>query len=255
MSDSGLTDKVYISTIASDAAETAAEYGLGLEIAEYCTAMNMDLLFDSMSAQVDEKIKGIKKLVFHGPFNELFPCAIDPKARELAAYRFNQAIALAESCGACKIIFHGAFSPYLYFPVWYVDESIKFWKEFMKGVPEKLTICLENVLEPEPEMLKNIAEGVGHDRLKLCLDIGHVNAYSKIDVMQWLRVQGSWIDHFHVHNNYGDYDSHNPIMEGNIDIDDFFRASKEFCPKASYTLELLDSQSSAVYMKKTGLLS
>ena len=35
-------DKIYISTTASDAAEVARRWGLGLEIAEYCTAWNMD---------------------------------------------------------------------------------------------------------------------------------------------------------------------------------------------------------------------
>ena len=36
-------DKVYISTISTDAVRVAQEYGLGLEIAEHCTAWNLDL--------------------------------------------------------------------------------------------------------------------------------------------------------------------------------------------------------------------
>ena len=31
-------EKIYISTISTDAVRVAQEYGLGLEIAEYCTA-------------------------------------------------------------------------------------------------------------------------------------------------------------------------------------------------------------------------
>ena len=38
-------NNLYISTIADDAEELAAQYGLGLEIAEYCTAWNMDKNF------------------------------------------------------------------------------------------------------------------------------------------------------------------------------------------------------------------
>ena len=34
-------DKIYISTISTDAVRVAQEYGLGLEIAEYCTAWNI----------------------------------------------------------------------------------------------------------------------------------------------------------------------------------------------------------------------
>ena len=47
MNDKILTpEKLYISTIAEDDAELAQKYGLGLEIAEYCTAWNMDEFFD-----------------------------------------------------------------------------------------------------------------------------------------------------------------------------------------------------------------
>ena len=79
-------DKFYLSTIDENAQALAKQYGLGLEIAEYCTAWNLDEKSSETDTLVREKIKGISDLVFHAPFNELFPCAIDPKARELAAY-------------------------------------------------------------------------------------------------------------------------------------------------------------------------
>ena len=37
-----IRDKLYLSTIADDDYEQAAAYGVGLEIAEFCAAMNMD---------------------------------------------------------------------------------------------------------------------------------------------------------------------------------------------------------------------
>ncbi len=77
--------RFYLSTIAADAAGTARQYALGLEIAEYCTACNMDEHFPETDAAVREKIAGIARVTLHAPFNELFPCAIDPRARALAA--------------------------------------------------------------------------------------------------------------------------------------------------------------------------
>jgi len=74
-------ENIYLSTIAADAAKVAKEYGFGLEIAEYCTAWNLDDKFPETDAMVHEKLTGIRKSVFHGPFNELFPCAIDPRQR------------------------------------------------------------------------------------------------------------------------------------------------------------------------------
>ena len=49
-------ERFYISTIDPNAADTAREYGLGLEIAEYCTAWNMDREFLETDAAVREKL-------------------------------------------------------------------------------------------------------------------------------------------------------------------------------------------------------
>ena len=138
-------ENIYLSTIASDAVHIAREYGLGLEIAEYCTAWNMDEKFDEVHPKVREEITGIPKRILHAPFNELFPCAIDKKARALAAQRYRQAIELAKAYGATKVVIHGGYNPWIYYPVWYVEESVKFWKEFLQEDPG-VQIVLENVL-------------------------------------------------------------------------------------------------------------
>ena len=77
-------EKIYLSTIASDAPLFAREYGFGLEIAEYSTAWNMDRRFEVTDSRVRESLKGISRSILHAPVNELFPCAVDEKARELA---------------------------------------------------------------------------------------------------------------------------------------------------------------------------
>ncbi len=45
-------DQLFLSTIAPDAREEARRHGLGLEIAEYCTAWNMDEQFETTHAAV-----------------------------------------------------------------------------------------------------------------------------------------------------------------------------------------------------------
>ena len=171
-------EKIFLSTIASDAVRVAKEYGVNLEIAEYCTAWNMDKKFAGVDGVVKKKLEGIPASTLHAPYNELFPCAIDPKARELAAERYRQAIGLSKRYGSSKVIIHGGYNPWIYFPVWYIEQSIQFWKEFLAEDPG-VEILLENVLETEPGWLLDIVKGVDDPRLRLCLDIGHVNAYSK----------------------------------------------------------------------------
>ena len=246
-------ENLYLSTIAPDAVHMAKEYGIHLEIAEYCTAWNMDEKFGGVDQVVRKKLDGISQSVLHAPFNELFPCAIDKKARALAAERYRQAIELAKRYGSTKVIIHGGYNPWIYYPVWYVEQSILFWKEFLKEDPG-VEIVLENVLETEPQWLLDIAKGVDDPRLKLCLDIGHVNAYSKIPLMDWLESWTPYLSHFHVHNNDGSRDQHNALNDGTIPMKEFLIRAEELCPNATFTFELMKDEPSIKWLAENGLI-
>lgn len=248
-----IKENIYLSTTASDASKVARKYGLGIEIAEYCTAWNMDDEFTATDASVQVKLDGIERKVLHAPFNELFPCAIDKQARALAADRYRQAIELAKRYGSTKVIIHGGYNPWIYFPVWYVEQSILFWKEFLKEDP-CVEIVLENVLETEPQWLLDIVKGVNDHRLKLCLDIGHVNAYSKISVMEWLESWAPYLSHFHIHNNDGSRDQHNALNDGNIPMKEFLLRAEELCPDATFTFELMKDEPSMKWIAENGLI-
>ena len=246
-------ENLYLSTIAPDVVHMAKEYGIHLEIAEYCTAWNMDEKFGGVDQVVRKKLDGISQSVLHVPFNELFPCAIDKKARALAADRYRQAIELAKRYGSTKVIIHGGYNPWIYYPVWYVEQSILFWKEFLKE-DSGVEIVLENVLETEPQWLLDIAKGVDDPRLKLCLDIGHVNAYSKIPLMDWLESWTPYLSHFHVHNNDGSRDQHNGLNDGNIPMKEFLLRAEELCPDATFTFELMKDEPSMKWLVENGLI-
>ena len=246
-------ENIYLSTIADDASKIARKYGLGIEIAEYCTAWNMDDEFTATDASVQVKLVGIERKVLHAPFNELFPCAIDKKARVLAADRYRQAIELAKRYGSTKVIIHGGYNPWIYYPVWYVEQSILFWKEFLKEDPS-VEIVLENVLETEPQWLLDIVKGVDDPKLKLCLDIGHVNAYYKIPLVDWLESWAPYLSHFHIHNNDGSRDQHNALNDGNIPMKDFLLRTEGICPNATFTFELMKDEPSMKWLAENGLI-
>jgi len=240
-------EQLYLSTIDPNAQKLAQRYGFGLEITEYCTAWNMDDEFESTDKLVREKLTDVSHRMFHAPFNELFPCAIDRKARQLASQRYRQAIALAKAYGADKVIIHGGYNPWIYYPVWYTEQSVLFWKEFLKEDPG-VQIVLENVLEEEPGMLLDIVKGVEDPRLQLCLDVGHANAYSKTTVADWLEACGPYIGHFHIHNNDGSWDTHSPLQEGSIPMAAFLERAQTLCPTATFTLELADGETSVNWL-------
>ncbi len=244
-------NSLYLSTIDPNAGNLAREAGLGIELAEFCTAENIDTFFPRTDAAVRREIAGIGRRILHGPFNELFPCAIDPLARKLAAHRYGQALALAAEYGAKKIVLHGGFSPRLYYPCWYVEQSILFWSAFLENHPGEYEICLENVMEESPDSLLSIVRGVDDPRLRLCLDVGHANAYSQLSPREWMNRWGGALSHLHLHNNDGSADTHSALNQGTIPM---VEVIANIPAGVTATLELPEIGDAVSWLKETGLL-
>lgn len=246
-------ETLYLSTISPDAPCVAREYGFGLELAEFCTAWNMDEKFTHVDSVVKKKLEGIPRSLLHAPYNELFPCAIDKKARALAAERYRRATELATRYGSRKVIIHGGYNPRIYFPVWYVKQSVLFWQDFLRSDPG-VEIVLENVLEDDPRWLLDIVASVDDPRLRLCLDIGHVNAYSSVPVPDWLELWAPYLSHLHIHNNDGSRDEHRALNEGTIPIKELLLQARHLCPDATCTLELMNDAPSVIWLRENDLI-
>ena len=247
--------QLYLSTIDSRAGDIARAAGLGVEIAEFCTAVNADEYFDAANARVLEQVRGVPRRMLHGAFNELFPCAIDPRARALAAGRFREAIALAKRYGAEKVVIHGGYNPKMYYPCWYTEQSAIFWKEFLREDPG-VDIVLENVLEEEPESLLGIVRAVDSPRLGLCLDVGHANANSSMPVPDWLEKLAPYLRHFHLHNNDRSADTHAPLDAGSIPMRGVLERALALCPAASFALELPENTAAgALWLAENGFIT
>ena len=243
-------DRLYLSTIDPEAGDLARTFGLGIEIADYCTAINLDEAFPQTDEKLQNQLENIPRRLLHGPFNELFPCAIDPLARKLAAYRYRQSLSLAERYQTEKVILHGGYNPKLYYPCWYMEQSVLFWKQFLEENPGNYKICLENVLEEEPEMLLSIVRQVDDSRLSLCLDVGHVNAYSKIPAESWIESWGEHLCHVHAHNNDGSADTHSALDQGTLKLE----AILQTLTHATVTLELPQIGGAIGWLEEKGVL-
>jgi len=246
-------NKFYLSTIDENAHILAKQHGLGIEIAEFCTPWFLDTDFEKVDPLIREKLTCSDRFALHAPFSELFPCAIDPKVREIAAERYRQVIRVAKGYGIRKIIVHGGYNPRIYFPIWYTEQSVLFWKEFVHEIPTDMVFCLENVFEEEPAMLTEIVRQVNDPRIRMCLDVGHVNAYSKVPVMEWLEQCADLIEHFHIHNNDTSRDAHGQLMDGTISMKELLEVIDGKCPDATLTLELMDTEPSVRWILENRL--
>ncbi|MCR4772471.1 MAG: sugar phosphate isomerase/epimerase [Oscillospiraceae bacterium] len=245
---------LYISTVSEDAADVAARFGLGLEVAEFCTASNMDRDFDVYMPIVAEKMRSADRFTFHAPFNELCPAAIDPLAVELAERRYTQAFALASRLGINKIVVHSGYIPLIYYKSWFTERSVEFWKRLLDGVGSDVVLCLENVMEDEPELLTNIVRSVNDPRFMMCLDVGHAHCESSLPVTEWIDCMKEYIRHVHIHNNRGEKDEHAALFDGTLDMPEALKKLEKDCPAASFAIESLSSGDSVRWLSDSGIL-
>ncbi len=247
-------NRLYISTIAPDARLLAVQYGLGLELAECCTAANMDDHWAQTRPLIEADLAAASRRIFHGPVNELYPSAIDPKAVQLARERLEQAFSLSLFLGVKTMVVHSGHVPMLYFDSWFVERSVLFWKDFLKDKPAGSRICMENVLEEDPKALIEVAKQVDDPRFCLCLDVGHTNAVSPLPVMDWVQYCAPFVGHFHLHNNDGTWDHHRSLENGSIPMESLLRQIDRLCPDVTFTIETAEARSSLHWLEETGLL-
>ena len=97
-------------------------------------------------------------------------------------------------------------------------------------------------------MLTDIIRQVNDPRIRMCLDVGHVNAYSKVPVMEWLESCADIVSHFHIHNNDTSRDAHGQLMDGTIPMKELLAVIAEKCPNATLTLELMNAEPSVRWL-------
>ena len=113
-----------------------------------------------------------------------------------------------------------------------------------------MNIVLENVLETTPDLIVDIVEGVNDPRLRMCFDVGHINAYSYVPILDWLETCAPWIGHIHINNNDGREDQHSGLHEGSVPMKEVLRRIDTLCPEATVTLEMTEVKPSLDWLKK-----
>ena len=246
---------------ADRSAPLAAANGMGLELAEFCISDNMDTSFEAVLPHVEACAAAVKRKTLHAPYNELYPMAIDRKVVEVARERYDMAWGYCLRFGAEKMIVHANYVEDLYWPGWFVNRHVEFWKRFLEEHCEPVTICLENVMERAPDLLLDIVKKVDDPRLRICLDTGHANL-SDVSPADWLKTCAPWISHYHIHNNNGPVtrgkrslgDTHSALDQGIIDMEALLRLAQELTADATAAVESYEPERCVVWLKEKGFI-
>ena len=197
----------------------------------------------------------------HGLFFDLSIASIDDDIREISIKRYLQSLEVAKTIGAKTIVYHTgceATIKHKKFQNTYSEDSIKFWKKYINAYENaKITAVQENVSENTYESILNIVNSVNSPYLKASLDTGHVNVHSNKKIIHWLEGYGQSLKHMHIHNNYGDDDSHLSLLKGTIDFDEVFEKIKKMMINPIMVLEIFtieDLYESVEYLRKKRII-
>ena len=250
-----MTDKMrfYAATFGKYYEHIIEQYKTGMEIDSYCRSVMLDNRDEIKKVRDSMSIS--ERHILHGPFTEIYPAAIDPRARQLAMDRLNEAYGVCRQLGVDRMVVHSGYVPFVFFKEWHIERSTEFWHEFMSDKAEGFTIYIENVLDDEPYMMRDLIEAVSDERIRLCIDTGHANAAGNVDIREWFEVLGRYTGHIHLHNNYGSSDEHNPPDMGSMDMERVLEYIDRYCGRdATITVEAYDLASSFRWLAERGYI-
>lgn len=119
-------------------------------------------------------------------------------------------------------------------------------------------INIENHFEAVPDYLIKLAEKIASHYFGMCVDIGHCNAFSNLNIKEWLgKYHIGSIKEVHLADNKGDGDTHLPLGDGDIDFVNFFEVLSKRKEKPVFVLEprnISDARKSLLFLRKSGVL-
>ena len=218
------------------------KYNVGLEIVQFSNPFILD--------NKEQFIKEYKRewgslldeinISIHGPFADLSAGSRDIEITKITSKRYNQAYEVVKEFNAKRIVYHNGYIPRLYTYTEWLQNTDVFWDKFFEDKNDDIIYHLENVLEWDYFLIKETIDRVNKINFNACLDLGHTNVYSKLSVEQWIEALGSKIGHLHVHNNYGEEDSHFGIEKGNVDVKKIIKLVEENNKDVSISLEIVN---------------
>ena len=220
----------------------ANENGLGFEV--------QDLMFPAVlddEKKADELLslyEGAPVVSLHGPFIDLNFSGGDKKVFAITKERIEKCASYCNILGAKKMVLHSCFftvSPK-------EDPLYGIWSrtaaDLLCEIAEKydITLCIENVIDRDPDIIKRLVETASHPKIKVCLDVGHTN-FSMAGIDTWMSALAPYIVHYHLHDNRGYYDEHLAAGDGTVEWKRFFELKNRMGLDSDMLLEVrsLDS--------------
>ncbi len=162
-----------------------------------------------------------RSITLHAPFQDLLPGALDEIILAACRRRLRQAFRLLPVFKPVSIVCHLGYEAKFY--QWarsdWLERSAVTWREFTSlAAAQQVTVMLENVYETDPDLFLELLTLVNAPNLRVCLDVGHLQAFGGGDYDRWLHALWPHIGQLHLHDNRGDFDTHLALGQGTVPL-------------------------------------
>ncbi len=219
------------------------KYNLGVNLDDFADLEICDRSFEKVKYNL-YLYKNIRIVSMHAPIDNLCIGSSDKKIKDFTMDAFEYSYKAAKLIKCPSINFHHGFLPTLHEKEKWLRNSSDFLNKFFKDKDENIIIYLENKLEPSPDIIIDLINKVDDSRLMVCLDVGHANAHSSTDIINWIQTLGAHLGLVHLHNNYGKKDEHLAFNNGNINFKELCKALEKYAPNAIWAIEVNDLKDS-----------
>jgi len=200
--------------------ELAQAHSVGLELQVY--GYDLDLLDSGWRELLDQHkalLRGFEgELAIHGAFIDMAPGSQDRRVVAVTRERFMLNLDIAAELRARTVVFHANFLPQVYRPVvggsvyrpGWTARQVEFWGPMAEEAAQReIVIALENMWEPEPDIIGDVLDQVDSPHLCACLDVGHFYLFSDyLPLKRWVKQISHRLAYCHLNNHRGSYDEH-----------------------------------------------
>lgn len=240
-------DEIFVQTthdeVAYDFIEFAKANHYGIEITCFALPWILNGDWNTLFQSYKLALKDFgNEVAIHGVFMDMVTASRDARIVRVARERILRNIEIAAQLEAEIVTFCSCFNPSIKFPGYvdgYKQRQIRFWSEILESIADStFTLVFENLWEPQPELVRDVLNGVNSENFKALLDTGHANIHSKVPIELWVEVLADHLLYIHLNDNHGDFDNNLVPGEGNIKWDRFFDALKCYGLKPRICLEV-----------------
>ena len=198
-------------------------------------------------------------LRLHAPITKVDYDQIKDTASDLKGI-YEKVIHLCKFLGIQDVVTHAEFNPGIDFPMKeQFENAFLLWNGIFSDLKSNnIKLIIENHYEEDPDYLIRLAKAIDSPYFGLCIDVGHVNAFGKINVREWIqKYPEDILKEVHLADNKGDGDTHLPLGEGSIDFSDTLKNLEKRKDKFVFVLEPKETNDigkSLFYLKEHSFL-